>query len=304
MTRLGDGVVAVTGASGRLGTRLALRLAAEGARQRLVVRDPDRAPRLPDGEPLPDAETAVVGSYADAEGMRHAFDGVGTVFLVSGREGPDRVAQHLAAVDAAAAAGVERIVYTSFAGASADAVFTLARDHFATEQHIRRSGLRWTFLRDNLYHHALTTFMGEDGVIRGPAGAGRVASVSHDDVADVATAVLLDEREHAHDARTYDLTGPAAITLGEAAAVLAELTGRPLRYEPETVEQAYASRERYRVPRAEVEGWVTTYTAIAAGELETVSADVERLVGRPARSFAQWLDDYPDQWAHLRRDNP
>ncbi len=301
MTRQGDDVVAVTGASGRLGTRLALRLAAAGAQQRLIVRDRSRAPRLPDGSVLPDADVAVVSSYADRDGMRRALDGAHVMFLVSGREAPDRVAQHLAAVDAAAAAGVERVVYTSFVGAAADATFTLARDHFATEQHLRRSGMRWTFLRNNLFHRAITTFVGDDGVIRGPAGEGRVASVSHDDVADVATAVLLDERSHAHDARTYELTGPTAITLAEAAATLADLTGRPIRYQAESVEEAYRSRAHYDAARAEVEGWVTSYTAIAEGTLEEVSDDVRRLVGRPARSFADWLDDYPDQWAHLVR---
>ncbi|QAY69563.1 NAD(P)H-binding protein [Xylanimonas protaetiae] len=301
MTRQGDDVVAVTGASGRLGTRLALRLAAEGAQQRLVVRDLARIPRLPDGTLLPDSDVAVASSYADREAMLRALDGAHVMFLVSGRETPDRVSQHFAAIDAAVAAGVERVVYTSFVGAAADAVFTLARDHFATEQHLRMSGLRWTVLRDNLYHHALTTFVGDDGVIRGPADAGRVASVSHDDVADVATAVLLDERPHAHDARTYDLTGPTAITLAEAAATMSELAGRAIRYEVETTQQAYASRAHHDVPRAEVEGWVTSYAAIAAGELEHVSDDVSRLVGRPARSFADWLDDFPDQWAHLRR---
>ncbi|PZR53229.1 SDR family NAD(P)-dependent oxidoreductase [Xylanimonas oleitrophica] len=297
----GDEIVAVTGATGRLGARLALRLAAEGARQRLVGRDPARMPRLPDGGRLPEAQEAVIGSYADGEGLRRAFDGATTVFLVSGREGPDRVAQHRAVVDAAVAAGVERVVYTSFAGAAPDAVFTFARDHWATEEHVRASGLRWTFLRDNLYHHALTLFVGPDGVIRGPAGEGRVASVSHDDVADVATAVLLDERARRHDGRVYELTGPEALTLAEVAEVLTSVTGRPVRYEPETLEEAYASRSGYDVGPQVVEGWVTSYTAIAAGELAHVSDDVEHLVGRPARSLARWLDDYPDQWAHLAR---
>ncbi|WP_159793165.1 SDR family oxidoreductase [Puerhibacterium puerhi] len=296
-----NGVVAVTGASGRLGGRLALRLAAEGARQRLVVRDPARAPRLADGSALPQAEVVVAGSYADGEAMRRAFDGARTVLLVSGREEPGRVEQHRSAVDAAVAAGVERIVYTSFVGAAEDAVFTFARDHWHTEQHVRHSGLRWTFLRDNLYHHALTTFVGPDDVIRGPAGDGRVASVSHDDVADVATAVLLDERPRAHDGRTYELTGPRSHTLHEVAEVLSRLTGRTIRYEPESLEEAYASRAGYDVDPAVVEGWVTSYAAIAAGDLARVSDDVPHLVGRPARGFEEWLDDYPDQWAHLLR---
>jgi len=294
-------VVAVTGASGRLGTRLAVRLAAEGALQRLIVRDPARAPRLRDGSPLPDSAIAVVGGYGDREGMRRALAGTRTLFLVSAHEGKGRVAEHRSVVDAAVAALALVVVYTSFVAAAPESTFTFARDHWHTEQLIRQSGLRWTFLRDNLYHHTLTTFVGEDGVIRGPAGRGRVASVSHDDVADVATAVLLDERSRAHDGRAYALTGPEALTLAEVAAVLAGLTGRAIRFEDQSVEEAYASRRAADVPPEVLEGWVTSYTAIAAGELEHVSDDVARLVGRPARSLADWLDDYPDQWAHLRR---
>ncbi|MFP3714235.1 SDR family oxidoreductase [Puerhibacterium sp. TATVAM-FAB25] len=295
-----NGIVAVTGASGRLGGRLAVRLAAEGARQRLVVRDPARAPRL-GGENLPRSQVVVAERYDDRAAMRRAFEGVRTVFLVSGREEPRRLEQHRVAVDAAVVAGVERIVYTSFVGAAEDAVFTFARDHWHTEQYIRASGLRWTFLRDNVYHHALTTWVGPDDVIRGPAGDGRVASVSHDDVADVATAVLLDERRRAHDGRTYELTGPQSLTLDEVAEALSRLAGRTIRYEPESLEEAYASRAVHAVDPVDLEGWVTSYAAIAAGELAHVSDDVAHLVGRPARGFEAWLDDYPDQWAHLLR---
>ncbi|GAA1981125.1 SDR family oxidoreductase [Isoptericola halotolerans] len=289
----------MTGASGRLGSRLAFRLAAEGAHQRLVVRDPTRVPRLGDGRPLPECEVAVADGYEDVAGMRAAFDGVPTAFLVSARESADRVAVHTAAIDAAVAAGVERLVYVSFVGAAPDATFTFARHHWATEQHLRRSGLRWTILRDNLYHQALASFVGTDDVIRGPAGDGLVASVAHDDVADVATAVLLDEDPHRHDGVTYDVTGPIALSLTQVAALLTLATGRQIRYHAETVEEAYASRAGLGASDVELEGWVTSYTAIAAGELEHVSHDVSRLVGRPARSFEQWIDDYPLEWQHL-----
>jgi len=294
-------VVAVTGAGGRLGSRLAFRLAAEGARQRLVTRNPDHAPHLDDGRPLPESYVMPIEGYRDAEGLRNAFTGARTVFLVSAHEDADRVGEHVAAIDAAVAAGVERIVYVSFIGAAPDAVFTFARDHWHTEEHLRSTGLRWTVLRDNLYHHALTVLVGEDGVIRGPAGDGRVASVSHDDVADVATAVLLDERPERHDGVTYELTGPEALTLEEVASTLSEATGRSITYHPETTDEAYASRERFGAEPYLVEGWVSSYEAIAAGTLEAVSRDVPRLVGRPARSFAQWLDDYPAEWSNLLR---
>ncbi|QZN85720.1 SDR family oxidoreductase [Cellulomonas sp. C5510] len=291
-----DGLIVVTGASGRIGRRLAVRLAAEGAQQRLVVRSPDRAPHLPGTE----TEIALSPGYLDVGSMRAAFAGARTVFLVSGRESADRVTEHRAAVDAAVDAGVERVVYLSFMGAAPDATFTFARDHWATEEHIRASGLRYTFLRDCLYHDAIVRFVGEDGVIRGPAGQGRVAAVAHDDVADVATAVLLDERDHAHDGQAYDVTGPTAYPLAEAAQTLSAATGRPIRYEAETVEQAYASRAGYGAEPWEVEGWVTSYEAIAAGELESTSSTVKRLAGRPAQSFSEWLTLNPAAWEHLR----
>ncbi|PRZ08738.1 uncharacterized protein YbjT (DUF2867 family) [Isoptericola sp. CG 20/1183] len=296
-----DGLIAVTGASGRLGSRLAFRLAAEGAHQRLVLRERSRAPRLGDGRPLPECEVAVADGYEDAAGMRAAFEGARTVFLVSARESADRVALHTATIDAAVAAGVERLVYISFVGAAPDATFTFARDHWATEQHLRRSGLRWTVLRDNLYHQSLASFVGADDVIRGPAGDGRVASVAHDDVADVATAVLLDEDPRRHDGVTYDVTGPIALSLTQVAALLTLATGRQITYHDETLDEAYASRAGLGASDVELAGWVSSYTAIAAGELAHVSPDVSRLVGRPARSFEQWLDDYPFEWEHLLR---
>ncbi len=92
---------------------------------------------------------------------------------------------------------MRHVVYTSFAGAAADATFTLGRDHFDTEQAIREAGLTHTFLRDNFYLDVLPWFADEEGVIRGPAGEGRVAAVARADVADVAAAVLRDPAAHA-----------------------------------------------------------------------------------------------------------
>jgi NAD(P)H dehydrogenase (quinone) len=146
-------VIAVTGATGALGGRVAALLAERGLPQRLVVRDPSRAPRIEA------AEVAGGASYADAGAMRRAFEGAETVFLVSAHEDRDRVDLHRNTIDAAVAAGVERIVYTSFFAAAPDTTFTFGRDHFHTEEHIKQTPLRWTFLRDNpdSYRHLLTT---------------------------------------------------------------------------------------------------------------------------------------------------
>jgi uncharacterized protein YbjT (DUF2867 family) len=148
--------------------------------------------------------------------------------MVSAAESATRLQEHLDFVDAAAAAGVEHIVYTSFARASRQSTFLLGRDHARTEEHIRASGMAFTFLRDNIYANFLPLMAGEDGVIRGPAGQGRLAAVAQEDVAAVAATVLLDPAAHV-DA-TYELSGPEAFTLAEAAATLTRLTGKEVRY--------------------------------------------------------------------------
>ncbi|MEH0443783.1 SDR family oxidoreductase [Streptomyces sp. B21-102] len=269
--------IAVTGSTGRLGGRVARRLAGRGVPQTLVVRRPERAPRLP-------GAVAVRGDYADRAAVGEALAGISTVFMVSASESADRLAQHKAFVDAAAEAGVRHLVYVSFYGAAPDATFTLARDHFHTEEHIRASGLAYTFLRDNLYAEFVPDLVGEDGVIRGPAGQGRAAFVGQDDIADAAAAVL--SRPGDHSGVAYDLTGPESLTLDEAAVILSEQIGRTVTYRPETLEEAYASRASYDAPPWQLDAWVSTYTAIASGELDGVSDAVPRLTGRPATPLA------------------
>lgn len=273
-------MIAVTGATGQLGGRIACRLAAGGVAQRLIVRDAARAPDLPGAE-------VATAAFDEAAAVRAALTGIDTVLMVSAAETPDRVAQHLAFVDAAVAAGVSHLVYISFAGASPTSTFTLARDHWATERHIASTGIRWTFLRDSLYADFLPGMVGPDGVLRGPAGDGRVAAVSQEDIAAVAAAVLRDPASHT--GATYDLTGPQALTLTEIAAAISEITGREVRYHPETVEEAYASRAAYGAPDWQVEAWVSTYTAIAAREMAAVSSSIPKILGRPATSLAAVL---------------
>jgi NAD(P)H dehydrogenase (quinone) len=276
--------IIVSGATGRLGGRIARRLAAAGRAQRLLVRDPARAPQLAGAE-------VARADYADRDALRRAFEGAGTVLMVSAAETPDRVRQHRTFIDAAADAGVPHLVYTSFAGASPDSVFTLARDHAATEAHIRARGVPFTFLRDNLYADFVEFMVGDDGVIRGPAGDGRVALVAQDDIAGAAAAVLRDPAPHA--GRTYELTGPEALTFAEIAATMTVVTGRTVSFHDETLEEAYASRASYGAPPWQVDAWVSTYTAVAAGELSAVTTAIRELTGHPATSLAALLARRP-----------
>jgi NAD(P)H dehydrogenase (quinone) len=266
-------LIAVTGATGEVGGRVARRLADRGVSQRLLVRDASRAPALAG------AEVREFPGYHAGEELRAALQDVHTLFLVPAAEAPDRVEQHYTAVDAAAAAGVERIVYLSFVNASASSTFTLARHHYLTEERVRATGIPFTFVRMNLYMDFIPAMV-VDGVIRGPAGAGRVGAILRDDVADSVVAVLTGD---GHAGRTYDVTGPEAFTLAEAAALMGA------RFEDETVEEAYASRGAFGAPDWEVEGWVTSYTAIAAGELALVTDTVQTLTGHPPVRLADYV---------------
>src|SRR5690606_36308148 len=129
-------------------------------------------------------------------------------------------------------------------------------DHYATKEHIKERGLRWTFLRDNLYLEFMESMVGPDGVIRGPAGDGRAAIVSHEDIARAAVAVLTEPERHV--AATYSLTGPESLTLAEVAAAISDETDREVTFHDETVEEAFRSRAVYGAPDWQVEAWVST----------------------------------------------
>ncbi|MBJ8346135.1 DUF2218 domain-containing protein [Antrihabitans sp. YC2-6] len=283
--------IAVTGVTGRLGSLVARRLADSGATLRLVARDPSRV------QPIGDAVVAAA-TYDDAAAFEAAVSGASTLLLVSATESDTRVADHITAIDAAIAAGVERIVYISFQGAAPDATFTFARDHWHTEQHLKSTGIAHTILRDNNYLAYVPALVDRaDGVIRGPAGEGRFAPVSHEDIADVAAAVLSNDELLANETR--DITGPQALSLNDVARTLTARTGRTITYEPQTRDEAFASRAHYGAPQWMVEGWVSSYEAIATGELGTVSDTVETVTGHPPTSLEQYLDAQPEALAGL-----
>ena len=268
--------LAITGSTGHVGGMVATHL-----RDRdplLLVRDIDRAP---------DGYRAVETDYDDYERSGAALTGIDVLFMVSASESPRRREQHRTFIRAAADAGLQHIVYTSFFGADPDAVFTLGRDHADAEAAIRESGMSFTLLRDNFYSDLLPFFADPHGVIRGPAGDGRVSAVARTDVADAAAAVLRQPAKHV-DA-VYELTGPEAITLDEVASRGGAVIGRALRYERETVAEAYESRRVFSDEQWQLDAWVSTYTAIADGEVERVTGDVQLVTGHPARTIEEAL---------------
>lgn len=272
--------LAVTGATGALGGMVARLLAEQGIPLRLLARHTARVPQQPD------TPTFAV-SYADKEHAERALRGTQTLFMVSAAENPYRAQDQRTFVDAAVDAGVRHIVYTSFMGASENDVFTLGRDHWDTEQYIRERGLEFTFLRDAFYQDILPTFVGRDGVIRGPAGDGRFAPVARTDVARAAARILADPEPHAH--RTYTLTGPQALTMAEVAEILSRVTGERITYYAESLDEAVESRLAAGATQWQALAWATSYAAIATGEMDRVSDDVAELTGVAPESFEDYL---------------
>jgi NAD(P)H dehydrogenase (quinone) len=285
-------LIAITGATGVVGGFTAERLADQGANLRLIVRDAHTAPKIAG------VDVAVASDYSATDEMAAALEGADTLFLVSAREAENRLEQHYSAIDAAVAAGVSRVVYTSFCGAAPNAVFTLARDHYATEQAIAESGMGYVLQRNNLYADVLPYFAGSDGIIRGPAGDGRFAPVTRSDVADVAVTLLTDD---SRDGEIFNITGPERVSLRHIANRLTALTGKLFEYQQESEADAYASRSHFGASDWQVEAWVSTYLAIAEGELDIVTESNKLLSGHEPTSFERFVTEHPETWAHVER---
>ena len=274
--------IAITGVTGNLGGFVASQLAEAGVQTIHLARSPERAKVYPNAN-------LMQASYENSPRVVAALQGVEVLFMVSAKEHPERLSQHLAFVDAAAQAGVRQIVYTSFYQASPASTFTLARDHAATEAYIREKGLAYTFLRDNFYLEFFLDLCLDNGEIRGPAGNGKVSAVSRKDVAAVAVEVLKNPQQWEN--QILNMTGPKELTMSDLTKRVSKTLGREIAYIPETVEEAYQSRKVWPAQDWEYDSWVSTYTAIQAGELAGVSSDIERVLGRPGHSLTDLLKD-------------
>ena len=153
-------------------------------------------------------------------------------------------------------------------------------------------------MRGNAYMDVLPWIVGSDGIIRGPAGDGRIAAVTRDDAADVAVSVLLGE---GHSGATYDVPGPESLTMHGGLRRFSR--GPPAETSPiarRRSRKAYEARgARYGAPGWELEGWVTSLAGVATGELDMVGDAVLSLAGHAPMTFCEFLRRYPENYRHL-----
>lgn len=278
--------ILVTGATGQLGRLVIDSLLERGAEPSSIVagvRDLTKASDIA----ARGVRTAVV-DYDRADTIAAALEGVDSVLLISGSEVGRRTAQHQAVIDAAKAAGVGKLVYTS-APKAPTSDLVLAPEHKATEELIAASGIPAVILRNNWYTENYAGNIAqarETGVVAASVGDGRVASASRKDFADAAAVVLL---EDGHLGQAYELGGDVAWTYDELAAAIAEVIGSPVEYRALTAEEHSAALESAGLDAGTV-GFVTALDAgIRDGGLADTDGTLARLIGRPTTPLVEGL---------------
>ncbi len=234
--------------------------------------------------------------FRDPELMRQALQGVDKALFIPTYDTNDvRLRQNLNALEAAAAAGVRHVVYPSFLNAGSQLVEHSRMVHFPTEQAIKASGLGFTILRHALYADLLLGDLQQTlatGVLHRCGGAARLAYVARADLGISAAQVLTSE---GHAGRTYSETMERTYSGDEAAALLGEVFGKPVRYEAVAAADwpAYMTTN-WGVPPELANSTIGTMQAIEAGEFDIVSSDYREITGRPARSLREFLEAVRD----------
>jgi NAD(P)H dehydrogenase (quinone) len=275
--------IAVTAATGHLGSLIVRGLSGRGHRVVAIARDAAKAASLS----ADDVEVRIA-DYGKAEGWDEALAGVERLVLVSGSEVGQRVVQHGTVVAAAERAGVRWIAYTSAPHADSTTL-VLAPEHKATEELIAASSLPWTFLRNNWYTENYIGQVGpaaESGELLGSADQGRVASASREDFAEAAVAVATGE---GHENKVYELAGDVAWTMDDLATAISEITGRPVRYRDLSHDEHVAALTAAGLDEGTAQFVAALDGNIAEGTLADTTGDLGRLIGRPTTPLVEGL---------------
>jgi NAD(P)H dehydrogenase (quinone) len=274
--------VLVTAATGQLG-----RLVVESLLEKVPATEIAIAVRSPEKA----ADLAALGvdvrqaDYARPETFTAALAGVNRLLLVSGTDMGLRVGQHRAVIEAARAAGVGLLAYTSILGAD-KATFGLVDDHRATETVLRASGVPFVLLRNGWYHENYTaqldTYL-RFGAVTGSAGDGRVASAARRDYAEAAAVVLTAD---GHENAVYELSGDTAWSFGELAAEVAAQSGEPVVHRDVPADQHLQILLGAGLPEPVARMLVDVDAGIGRGELAATPGDLSRLIGRPTTPLA------------------
>lgn len=280
-------MILITGATGTTGTELIKLLAREGTGVRALVRSPDRAMAIAH---LPGVEL-MMGDLRDQASIRYALSGVERAFLVTNSSEEAQTLQ-CRFVDTAGHTGLQHIVKLSQLGADPASPVRFLRYHAEVENVIRTSGIRYTFLRPNLFMQGLLVFrssIATNGEFFAAAGDAKVSVV---DVRDIAAAAAAALTKPGPEGQTYDLTGPEALTHSEMAAQLSDALGRRISFVDITPEAMKAALLGAGLPPWQADGLLEDYAHYRRDEASMVTSGVKEATGAPPRSFAVFARDY------------
>ncbi len=276
-----DMVIAVTGATGKLGQRVVEQLKAKVPAGEILalVRTPQKAAAL--------GVAARAFDYSRPETLAPALAGVDTLLLVSSNEIGQRGAQHRNVIAAAKAAGVGRIVYTSLLHADTSPL-SLAGEHRETEAALEASGVPYVILRNGWYTENYTDAAPAAlaaGAVVGSAGEGRISSASRDDYAAAAVAVVTGTQS----GQTYELAGDTAWTLADLAAELSRQSGRDIPFHNLPQAEYAAILKGVGLPEVFAEAIAGWDVDASTGALFDAGHVLSALIGRPTTPLAQTL---------------
>ncbi len=286
------GKILVAGAAGQIGTKTLQHLLKRKPADDLVglVRDPAKASALTDA-----GIEIRVGDYFDYDSVLRAFDGIEKVLLVSTHAFTDREKQHGNVIKAAVAAGVEHVVYTPISRKEGSEFFMpeITPADVFTEDVLKASGLKYTILGHPPFMESLFGYIGGPGVytagVRAPAGNGKVAPTTRDDLAEAQAVVLT---EGGHENETYRLLGDPAVSFADIAEILSEITGTEVPYVQVSDKEFTEYLFGLGMPESTAGFFLDWMRGINGGEWDGPVGDLERLIGHKPTTTHEFLSDH------------
>ena len=266
--------IGITGATGQLGRLVVNELKEKVSKDDIVaiVRSADKASDL--------GVEVRVADYEQPQALVEALKGIETLLLISSSEIGKRATQHQNVIEAAKAAGVKRIVYTSILHADSSSI-SLAQEHYATEKSLKNSGIAYTLLRNGWYtENYFGSLSGAlaSGALSGSAGEGKISSAPRADYADAAVAVLTSK---GHEGKTYELAGDESYTLRDLAAEVSRQTGKSIQYNNLSEKDYTALLSGFGLPKELAQAIAGWDVSISKGDLFDETRQLSKLIGRP-----------------------
>ncbi|HJZ80728.1 MAG TPA: SDR family oxidoreductase, partial [Pyrinomonadaceae bacterium] len=270
--------ILITGATGNIGRELTKRLSAEEVPFRAMVRSKTAATAV---RAMAGAE-AVIGDFNDSESIANALRDVDRVFLLTNSSEQAEL-QQSKFVDTARHMGISHIVKLSQWAADLDSPVRFLRYHAAVEQKIRKAGMNYTFLRPNLFMQGLIGFretIMTQGRFFAAAGDAKISAVDVRDIAAAAAAALTGA---GHEGKTYDLTGPEALSHDEIAAKLSRVLNRQIQYVDVSPAAMLEVLLQIGMPKWQADGLIEDYAHYRRGEASVIATGVQDATGTPPR---------------------